>query len=54
MYEEDDFKGNPIAILKRSEDDQYAFRFGLSKAKLILEHIDDIKGFVERYDKGMD
>jgi len=47
MYEEDEFKGNKIIILKRSEDDQYAFRFGLGKAKLILEHIDDIKRFVE-------
>lgn len=47
MFETDEYKGNKLVVLKRSEDDQYSFRFGLSKAKLILEHIDDIKLFVE-------
>lgn len=51
MYEEDEFKGNKLIILKRHEDDQYPFRFGLGKAKLILEHIEDIKHFVEENDK---
>jgi hypothetical protein len=34
--------------LTRGEDEKYPFSFGLSKAKLILEHIEDIKKFVER------
>jgi len=51
MYEEDEFKGNKLIVLKRSEDDSYPFRFGLSKAKLILQHIDEIKSFVETNDR---
>ena len=47
MVERSEFKGKPIIILKRSEDDQYPFSFGLSKARLIVEHIDAIKKFVE-------
>ena len=42
-----EFKGRPIISLKRDESDQYPFTFGLTKAKLILEHIDDIQQFVE-------
>jgi hypothetical protein len=47
MFEISDYKGNKIIILKRDENDRYPFRFGLSKAKLILEHIEDIRTFVE-------
>ena len=47
MFETDECKGNKLIVLKRSEDDKYAFRFGLSKAKLILEHMEDIRKFVE-------
>jgi hypothetical protein len=47
MVERSEFKGKPIIILKRGEDDQYPFSFGLAKARLIVEHIDEIKKFVE-------
>ena len=33
--------------LKRSEDDRYPFTFGKSKARLIVEHFEDIKKFAE-------
>ncbi|MDP3730281.1 MAG: hypothetical protein Q8R14_02000 [Candidatus Omnitrophota bacterium] len=46
MIELSEFKGKPILILRRSEDDKFPFSFGLSKAKLILENIEDIKKFV--------
>ncbi len=42
-----EFKGNKMIILKRSDDDKYPFQFGLSKAALIVEHIEDIRKFVE-------
>ena len=42
-----EFKGNPVITLKRGEDDRYGFTFGKNKAKLILEHIEDIRRFVE-------
>jgi len=47
MFTIGEFKGNVVLTLKRTEDDQYGFTFGLSKAKLILEHYEDIKRFVE-------
>jgi len=50
MYEEAEYKGNKILVLKRTEDDKYPFIFGVSKAKLIIEHMEDIKRFVEKND----
>lgn len=47
MVEKGEFKGKPILILKRSENDRYPFSFGLAKAQLILDHIEEIKKFVE-------
>jgi len=47
MFEISDYKGNKIIILKRDENDRYPFRFGLSKAKLLLEHMEGIRKFVE-------
>jgi len=38
MVEKSEFKGKPIIILKRDEEDKYPFSFGLSKARLILEN----------------
>ena len=47
MIERGEFKGKPLLILKRSEEDKYPFSFGLGKARLIVENIDEIKKFVE-------
>ncbi len=44
-----DYKGNPVITL--NPDDRYPFTFGVNKAKLILEHLEDIKDFVEKYKK---
>lgn len=46
MVERGEFKGKAILIIKRDENDQYPFSFGLSKARLILENIEEIKKFV--------
>lgn len=51
IVSEAEFKGNPMIVLKNSEDDQYPFQFGVKKAKLVLENIDAIKEFVEKHDK---
>ena len=37
-------------VLKRNEEDKYPFSFGLSKARLIIEAIEDIKKFVAEND----
>lgn len=50
IVEESEFKGRPLLVLKRREDDRFPFQFGLVKAKLILEHIEDIKKWVAKQD----
>jgi hypothetical protein len=47
MIERTEFKGKPVLVIKRDEEDRYPFSFGVSKAKLILENIEEIKKFVE-------
>lgn len=51
IVEESEYKGNPVMVLKNSEEDRYPFTFGVKKAKLMLEHIEDIRKFVAKNDK---
>lgn len=51
MVERSEFKGKPIIILKRDDEDKYPFSFGMTKARLILDSIDEIKKFVEENSK---
>lgn len=51
MVSESEYKGNPMIVIKNSEEDKFPFQFGLKKAKLILENIEEIKKFVEKHDK---
>jgi hypothetical protein len=51
IVERSEYKGKPLIVIKRDEEDKYPFSFGLSKAKMILENIDEIKKFVEENDK---
>ncbi|MFA6002442.1 MAG: hypothetical protein WC881_00075 [Elusimicrobiota bacterium] len=46
-----EFKGNKMIILKRSPEDKYPFQFGVSKASLVVEHIEDIRKFVAENQK---
>jgi hypothetical protein len=52
MVEKGEFKGKPILILKRDENDKYPFSFGMSKARLIVDHVEEIKKFVEENSVG--
>jgi hypothetical protein len=47
MIEKSEFKGKPVIIIRRNEEDKFPFTFGVAKAKLILENIEEIKKFVE-------
>lgn len=47
IVERGEYKGKPLLILKRNEEDKYPFSFGVSKARLILDNIEEIKKFVE-------
>jgi len=51
IAERSEFKGRPMIVLKGGEEDKYPFSFGLSKAKKIVEHFEDIKKFVGENDK---
>ena len=48
---EGEYKGNPMIVIKNSEEDKFPFQFGLKKAKLVVENIEEIKKFVAKYDK---
>ncbi len=54
MIERSEFKGKPVLIIKRDENDKYPFAFGLNKARLILENLEEIKRFVEENNKEAD
>ena len=47
MIERSEYKGKPVLIIKRNENDKYPFTFGMSKARLILDNLEEIKRFVE-------
>ena len=51
MIERTEFKGKPVLVIKRNEEDKYPFSFGLMKAKLIVDNIEEIKKFVEENSK---
>lgn len=46
IIERSEYKGNPILVIKRNEDDKFPFSFGVSKAKMMIENIEEIKKFV--------
>ena len=47
VTERGEYKGTATITLRRDEEDKYGFCFGVRKAQLILENLDDIKQFVE-------
>lgn len=47
VIEYDEFKGNKLIVLKKSDEDPFPFKFGKAKAKLIVENFDAIKKFAE-------
>lgn len=42
-----EYKGNPMIELKETTDSQYPFSFGVKKAKLIMDHLEEIAAFIE-------
>lgn len=47
----EEYKGHNLIVLMRDEDDAYPFKFGVGKAKLIVENIDAIRRFIEENDE---
>jgi hypothetical protein len=42
-----EYKGHPIISLLKDENDARPFTFGMGKARLILDNLEDIRKFVE-------
>ena len=51
IAERSEYKGRPMLVLKRSEDEKFPFSFGMAKAKMILENLEEIKKFVQENDQ---
>jgi len=48
---ESSFKGHPILEMKAKAEDKYGLTIGMAKARLILDHLDEIRAFVAKHDK---
>lgn len=46
-----EYRGRPTIILSLVSGSTFKFTFGLTKAKLILEYLPEIKAFIEKYEK---
>ena len=47
--QEGQYQGNAMLIIRNTPQDRFPFQFGIKKARLILEHLEDIKKFVETH-----
>jgi len=48
MTHEEEYKGHKIIVLEDDPNIKKPFKFGIRKAKLIVDNIKDIKAFVEK------
>lgn len=48
----DSWKGDTIIILKVDENDQYPYKLGVNRAKLVIKYIKEIKKFVKDVESG--
>lgn len=51
MFEIVDFKGKRIMCICGKPDDKSKLYFGIKKAKLIIQHIEDIKKYIVEINK---
>jgi len=57
---EEDFKGHPTMVIEgdfktqKGKDFTVKFKFGVTKAKLLMEHVPDVEAFIKKHtaDKG--
>lgn len=43
------YNERPFLKLLRDKDDKFGFAFGVAKAEMLIEHIETIKAFAEKY-----
>jgi len=46
---ESEYKGNPMIVIKSTPDDKFPFQFGVKKARLVVENIEEIKKFLAKH-----
>jgi hypothetical protein len=46
---EGDYRGSVMLIIRNTPQDKFPFQFGIKKAKLIVEHIEEIKAFIKKH-----
>jgi len=51
LVSESEFKGNKMIVLKRNPEDKYPMQMGKTKCRLIVDNIDAIIEFLEKYEK---
>jgi hypothetical protein len=47
ITETSEYKGSPVFVIKRDQDDKFPFSFGLAKARMMVENIKEIEKFIE-------
>lgn len=48
---EGDYRGNAMLIIRQTPQDKFPFQFGLKKGRLIVDHYEQIKTWVEKEEK---
>lgn len=46
-----EYQGNPVLTIFINNNTNYRFSFGYSKAKAIMNYLDEIKSFVDEHEK---
>ncbi len=46
-----EYKGHKLLILSKGPDDKFPFQMGLTKAKLVLANLDDVRKFVAQEER---
>ena len=41
----------PLLVITESADERFPTKLGLRKLKLILDHLDEVKAFITKFDK---
>ena len=51
VCEKGEYKGYPTITLKKSSDDEYGWSFGTAKARLFIQHLPQIKQWLEEQEQ---
>lgn len=51
VVRESEYNGKPLFEIARDEKDNFGFKFGVKKARMILDHLNEIRTFVEKNDR---